>query len=483
MTAGYRRSLGLVCAFLSAASLTSGAVHGQENPSHRLWLGYLTPDQVKAALARLTADEGTTNEALEKLIKEYLAKNGTPTDPQKLDEAIRRITGDKQLMEQLRRIARQRSTDPQQPGTLTSEELRRLLSTRPGDPTKPPGIPTEIGPLRPDPKVDPDPGPEPAPVEPNDPTRPAPVLPPIAPPNPPQPDPEGRFKPIEPNPFPEPSEPNEPSDPRARSLEAFAALWERYIGPLDETPEVKKALFDLLTGDGFDFDLKDEKGNSIWDLLKRGDTSGQELTDLLNGNNSGWQWKFPQFEWPSFDWSFGGGRSGDNSSGNSGGSSGGSWWGRNSRASSYQGGGGSWGFGPGGLGSSWLPVVILALVILTVFLWLKYRDLRKRRMTLVAVNGGPMAWPIDPRSITTRQDVVIAFEFLSVRICGPAARNWTHLTIAKALQDLAETHAETAGKLARLYELARYAPLEEPLSTPQLLEARNLVCELAGVTG
>ncbi len=496
MTAGYRRSLGLVCVYLLAVSLTSGATHAQENPSHRLWLSHLSPDQVKAALARLTADEATTNEALEKLIKEYLAKNGTPTDPQKLDEAIRRITGDKQLMEQLRRIARQRSTDPQRPGTPTLEELRRLLATQPGDPTKPPGIPTEIGPLRPNPQADPDPK-----LLPLEPKNPMPgVLPPDVPPNPGQDDDLDRpsvtplpvlpglpavparpwgIKPIDEA---RPPAPEEPGDPRARSLEAFAALWERYIGPLDETPEVKKALFDLLTGDGLDFDLRDEKGNSIWDLLKKGDLSGEGLTDLLNGNSSGWQWNLPQFDWPKLNLRFGADRSGDNSSANSDGSSGSSWWGRNARSDSYRGSGSYWGFGPGGFGSTWLPVVILALVILTVFLWLKYRDLLKRRMVLVAVNGEQMAWPIDPCSITTRQDVVIAFEYLSVRVCGPAARNWTHLTIAEALRDLAKTHAETAGKLARLYELARYAPLDEPLSAPQLLEARTLVCELAGVT-
>jgi len=69
-----------------------------------------------------------------------------------------------------------------------------------------------------------------------------------------------------------------------------------------------------------------------------------------------------------------------------------------------------------------------------------------------------------------------------VLICGPSARNWTHSTIAAALTDLATTHEETATMLARLYELARYAPLDEPLTSPELIEARKLVCSLAGVS-
>jgi hypothetical protein len=88
---------------------------------------------------------------------------------------------------------------------------------------------------------------------------------------------------------------------------------------------------------------------------------------------------------------------------------------------------------------------------------------------------------VDPRTIATREDLVRAFEYLSVLICGAEARTWTHGTIARALVDLAATHAATARLLARLYELARYAPLDEPLNPAELAEGRRLVCELAGV--
>ena len=53
---------------------------------------------------------------------------------------------------------------------------------------------------------------------------------------------------------------------------------------------------------------------------------------------------------------------------------------------------------------------------------------------------------------------------------------------ARVQTALAATHAHTAVLLARLYELARYAPLDEPLTPDELAEGRRLVCQLAGVS-
>ena len=132
----------------------------------------------------------------------------------------------------------------------------------------------------------------------------------------------------------------------------------------------------------------------------------------------------------------------------------------------------------GGLG---LPILILLALIVGVVIWFQWQNLRGRSSVAVVSDDGLGPWPVDPRNINTREDVVKAFEYLSVMICGPSARNWTHNTIAEALTDLAMTHGETAVMLARLYELARYAPLDEPLTHDELLEARRLVCSLAGL--
>ena len=125
---------------------------------------------------------------------------------------------------------------------------------------------------------------------------------------------------------------------------------------------------------------------------------------------------------------------------------------------------------------------MLAIIVSVIVFWIVWKNFRTPTPEVAYVAGGLGPWPIDPRRINTREDVVKAFEYLSVLICGPAAKTWTHSTIADALADLAATHGETAVMLARLYELARYAPLDEPLTHEELMEARELVCGLAGVS-
>ena len=252
--------------------------------------------------------------------------------------------------------------------------------------------------------------------------------------------------------------PDEPTDPRTKSLQAFAAVWERNIGPLDQTPEVKKALFDLASGaNGLDLDLLDDKGNSVWDLLRKGDGSGMEFGDFMDG--SGGNWKLPNFEMPSMKI----GRLVRSDIADREGSSSSSWnWGSSSRPRAPSSGGS--GFGSLGFGGSWFPVVVLAIIVLGIVFWVVWKNLRTPEPEVASIPHGLGPWPIDPRRINTREDVVKAFEYLSVLICGPSAKTWTHNTIADALAELAATHGETAVMLARLYELARYAPLDEPLT-------------------
>ena len=224
---------------------------------------------------------------------------------------------------------------------------------------------------------------------------------------------------------------------------------------------------------GLDLDIQDSQGNSVWDLLKNGDGSGLNFGDFGEGGN----WKMPQFDFPSFKLgNWGGGSS------SSGGGSSSSWnWGSSSprpRPGS-SGSGGSGGFGSFGFGGSWFPVIVLGIVVLGILLWVLLKNLRQQTPEVGVLTDGLGPWPIDPRLINTREDVVKAFEYLSVLICGPSAKTWTHNTIADALSDLAATHGETAVMLARLYELARYAPLDEPLTHDELMEARELHLRLA----
>ncbi|MBY0514598.1 MAG: hypothetical protein K2P78_11880 [Gemmataceae bacterium] len=279
-------------------------------------------------------------------------------------------------------------------------------------------------------------------------------------------------------------DPNEkPEDvARRKRREAAAAMWEKSVGPLDETPSVKRALFDLVEGTE---DFKDSEGNSFWDnLSKEGGGDGPSFADWVNDSANGDSWKL-DFGWGNSD------TSGPSSSSSSS-SSGESWWSRNfgsssrssSSSSSSSSSGGGFGFGGGGgLGGGLLPLLVLgALIVGGLLLW-KFLYFRAKPEALPAFDlGGLGAWPVDPRAISTREELVKAFEYLSVMICGRAARMWTHGTIAVALADLATTHSEAAMILARLYELARYAPLDEPLSRAEIEESRRLVCRLAGVS-
>jgi hypothetical protein len=271
-----------------------------------------------------------------------------------------------------------------------------------------------------------------------------------------------------------------PEDPeqaaKRKAMQVLGATWERNVGPLEETPAVKNALLELVEGAG---DLKGPDGESFWDALTKDTGSGASLADWLDGVAvDGADWKLPSFDLPSLRL---GRMSGPDIGGGSSSSSGGSWWSRRGSSSSGTPGSG-FGFGIPGMEGSWLPVVLLAAILLGALVVWRFWYLRDDKAAPTYELGGLGPWPVDPRRIATREQLVRAFEYLSVLICGPTARTWTHHTIAAALADLAASHSETSMILARLYELARYAPLDEPLTTAEIAEARRLVCRLAGVS-
>jgi hypothetical protein len=274
-----------------------------------------------------------------------------------------------------------------------------------------------------------------------------------------------------------------PKDPqqmaKEKAVQVLGATWERNVGPLDETPAVKDALKELVEGTG---DFKGPDGESFWDALTKDTGSGTSVADWFDGladaGGGGGDWKWPSFDWPSF----GLGRTSPPDAGRSGSSSSGSWWSRRGSSSPSGPSGSGFGFEIPGLEGTWWPLVILAAILLGALAVWRFWYLRDGRAAPAFELGGLGPWPVDPRRIATREQLVLAFEYLSVLVCGPSAKTWTHNTIATALADLAATHAETAMILARLYELARYAPLNEPLTTAEIAEARRLVCHLAGVS-
>lgn len=486
-----RRRLFLPAAFIGLAILLGNASdlpaqQGRE-PPHVIWNNTLTPEQIKAALSKL-AIGGDENDPLQKMLSEQLQKQYPGLPREILDAAIQKAVNDPKFMEKARQFTKEKQVDPGRAPKLNQDDLAKLAKMMPreNDTKKlPPNVKLPdnwknqpdaeppVDPKRPVNPMIPDGSPPPGIVKPGTP-RP---VPPAAPNNPMNPVPMNPGAPPVPK-TPEDSlfrPPDEPTDPKSKSLQAFASIWERNIGPLDETPEVKRALFDLVSGtNGLDFDFLDGKGNSIWDLLKNGENGGASFGDFMN--DSGGKFKMPDFDFPSIKmgrW-FGSSNSGSDSSWN---------WGRSSsRSRSSSSSSGSAGFGSFGFGGSWFPVIVLGIIVLGIVLWVLIKNVRMPTPEPVLAIDGLGAWPVDPRRINTREDVVRAFEYLSVMICGMSAKTWTHNTIAEALAELAATHGETAIMLARLYELARYAPFDEPLTHDELMEARELVCGLAGVS-
>ena len=97
--------------------------------------------------------------------------------------------------------------------------------------------------------------------------------------------------------------------------------------------------------------------------------------------------------------------------------------------------------------------------------------------------AGPGRWPIDPRSISTRDDVVRAFEYLAVALCGVGSMTWHHERIAAELPThLPESFPHDAVEtLVGQYEVAKYAPADEPFPPASVASVRELFCRLAGV--
>ena len=283
-----------------------------------------------------------------------------------------------------------------------------------------------------------------------------------------------------------------PESPQDKARQAVAAMWEKSVGPLDETPAVKKALFDIVDGTG---DLKGPDGEGLWDSLTKDLGEGKGFGDLFNGLDTSGDWNLGNTDWsfPKLNWNFNWGNSRPPDIGSAGPARE-SWfsrWRRSPSSSSSSTSSGSswfsgwkaprWNIGMPSLDGTWWPLLfVIAALVGGVFLWKWFarRGIDPMRIDPYAL--GP--WPVDPHHLRTRQDVVIAFEHLSVLLCGEVAKTWTHTTIAGALSELAMAEPQRAMMLARLYELARYTPIEEPLTTAELAEARRLVCRLAGFT-
>ena len=141
------------------------------------------------------------------------------------------------------------------------------------------------------------------------------------------------------------------------------------------------------------------------------------------------------------------------------------------------------GFGGFNADLSGLGTWMLIPVVLAVFGFVAFRLLRRRgwfgSQPIPLTGLGP--WPVDPRAIRSRDDLVKAFEYLSVLTIGGPARHYHHGTIAAELDRLLPDAGDLPQEVARHYMLARYGPSGAEIDADDLAAARASLCRLAGV--
>jgi hypothetical protein len=130
-------------------------------------------------------------------------------------------------------------------------------------------------------------------------------------------------------------------------------------------------------------------------------------------------------------------------------------------------------------------IVIVAAVALLLFVAWKSRGLWAGALLRGRSSEwrlGP--WPVRPDQVSTRGDLVRAFEHLALMCLGLPARNHHHLDLGQLIADQPsldpDRRRDAALTLARLYEQARYTPDDEPLSPQDVADARRELGYLAG---
>ena len=123
--------------------------------------------------------------------------------------------------------------------------------------------------------------------------------------------------------------------------------------------------------------------------------------------------------------------------------------------------------------------VLLGGVAVVVVLGMIWRLVTRRKQLAADGRSSLGPWPLDPARIATRDEVIQAFEYLSVLQCGTPARSWHHRAIADRLGGVEADRRVAAARLAKLYEQARYAPAAG--SEPDWAAARGPLTLLARV--
>lgn len=419
---------------------------------------YLSQDQFMRLLQSFQGLQGTDpdGDLLNRLMKDLQKQNDA--DPNQLVEQLKKNLADDKQNELMKKLSDQfQGQFKDQFGDKLPSDFQKFKDFFPKqkdpDAVEVPELPEPIEPAPKDPldAVDP---------LPNDPNPDFDDFPNFQPPPRPEID------------FPEWTSPDVEAQ-RAEQLQNIFQFWEANIGPLDDSPALRGLIADMFSG-GSEMGLEFGGDFAKW-------LSEFEGWDLDLGSMEGLADLFSGIEWPSlglgdtnwklFDMSF------TNNWKPGWFNNGGSWgnWGGGFGSPSFGGFGG--GDGPGGL---ILLIIVGGLMIALLLYWRKYMADPTAAIEPRPLPGqGP--WPIDPREVRDRETLVRAFEYVSVMICGENVKTWNHVRITEALADVGPELAKSALPLARLYALARYLPPEEAMAETEIAEARNHLCQLAGV--
>lgn len=424
-------------ALVAAALILFGPfARGQEKPPaapHVLTDTLLDPDAVRRVAERLRTSDSLEAKSVMQDLLQRIAR-----DPNELSRLTQNnpLLSDPATLQQIRSILGENPTIPQIPGLPSGIGNQFQPPAPPGRPPTPPPVPNS--PSRTDPPAAPPPA---APQAENAQTGLSNSVIFAG---------ERRWK---------ASGVERESARRQQQLETVKAFWEKNVGPLDRTPAVRDLMREMIAGPrGLDPKTAaglaslladpqaDPDGFVKWAANASGTLGDLNLPNL--GVRPG-DWNLPSFT-PDFG-------------------------ALTPTASSP-----SFSAGEFSGEASWLPVILLVVVAAAALvLWRFWPQVFGTPNAVPLPGLGP--WPVDPRHIADRDALIRAFEYLSVLVCGAGARAWNHVAIADALEATTGA-ADAAEPLARLYELARYAPAGEPLPPEALAEARQHLCRLAGVS-
>lgn len=134
----------------------------------------------------------------------------------------------------------------------------------------------------------------------------------------------------------------------------------------------------------------------------------------------------------------------------------------------------------GSVGDAFALVVWLVVGGVVVLLLWKMRDLFHRDGADEVRPWRLGRWPVRPGQVTTREELIRAFEYLACLLLGSKGAYQHHHELAEEMAEKAPEHRESAHRLARLYEQARYTPDTDPLAADEVATARNDLSLLAG---